>query len=604
MEDVFDASWQAGSDGRDPDIESALASLIDVRGVALVAQPAQLRLLLTQACPDVPRHVDALLAAVDAGVAERLRAADDDAALPALLRQCAHALQQKSSLDARWSAWSVRTWAHAFALPTDVRAMPAAPSTNVPPSVPFGRAHDADREPGLPTARAAGPARSPSTDESRIDGPASVETIGDEPASVPVLGDEMLLDSTRDEAVRPAPVTVEMAEPASMRVEETLPAPAAVEEALTAPTPAEEAVPPSTLDDDRLPPAYDQQPLPLPTPDVAPRTATSQPTSVSPVEAEPTPGPSVGAEPTEPPRWSMPPTAAPARRRVARPVVAAVAILDRRARRMAGARRDGPARAGDDHDVAADPSVAAASGRTGPGGRADADTGCPGRTAAHRRDATGRRGSDTGARATDSGPGTSARAPDAGIAVDRPGRPVVATGARRVARIASRESLIACSRIARRAVDACTFVVVDLDTRARRAHVFEGRRDAQRGRKGAREGAHGRAIAKGSGHRARRGPDAGRRRMQRGFVRRRRHVGARARIGECDPRRDLYRPRPCRRPSDPGVHDGRPSSGGRTRADRRRSTRTVGRLIRPPSTTDRCAATPQRGFHVDRRSAR
>jgi|GEM_PF-3577424 len=118
MEDVFDAAWREHPASHDTQVDAELASLIDIRGLGLVDDAAQLRQLLLQACPDAQRHIGALLAALTAQVPTRLIAAKDDDTLPELLRGSIRHLQEQAGLDADWAEWAVRAWAHAFALPT------------------------------------------------------------------------------------------------------------------------------------------------------------------------------------------------------------------------------------------------------------------------------------------------------------------------------------------------------------------------------------------------------------------------------------------------------------------------------------------------------
>ncbi len=136
MEDVFDATWREHPATHDAPIDAQLASLIDIYGIALLDDPKQVRALLAKACPDSPSHVAAVLAALNAGIPARLHGAQDDETLPELLRQSAKALREQSGLDAEWSTWAVRAWAHAFALPTSPVAAArfvAAPAPIHPP---------------------------------------------------------------------------------------------------------------------------------------------------------------------------------------------------------------------------------------------------------------------------------------------------------------------------------------------------------------------------------------------------------------------------------------------------------------------------------------
>jgi hypothetical protein len=213
MDDVFDVN-QSGADASNSEVESELAALIDVRGASLVEQPAQLRLLLTQACPDAVRAIDAVVAASTCGVASRLRAASDDATLPALLARCVQQLRSHGVDDPDWAAWAVRTWAHAFALPTS-----AAQSAPLPPPVatraPFAPWRDTPHTPPvappIPAASHAPIANAPFEPVA----PAIDETLFTEPTADAVamapMADPSLRERLEPAFAEPVPPAIEPA---------------------------------------------------------------------------------------------------------------------------------------------------------------------------------------------------------------------------------------------------------------------------------------------------------------------------------------------------------------------------------------------------------
>ena len=169
MEDVFDAAWREHPASHDTPVDATLASLLDIRGLGVLDDPTALRAALLRACPDAPRHVAAVIAALNADVPARLVAARDDATLPTLLRESVQTLQQQAGLDAEWATWAIRTWAHAFALPTsglvggqDAHAALPVPAPRSRPSTvqsgagTIGALWDrAPEPPGTPPARCA-----------------------------------------------------------------------------------------------------------------------------------------------------------------------------------------------------------------------------------------------------------------------------------------------------------------------------------------------------------------------------------------------------------------------------------------------------------------
>jgi hypothetical protein len=163
MEDVFDAAWKASpTPSGNITVDAELATLIDVHGLGLLDESGQLRRLLLQACPDGRREVAAILAAMSADIPNRLRRADDDEKLPALLKECSQYLQDHGSFDAEWASWAVRAWAHALALPT-IGLGAGTPTTALSPPGPA---------PSPPSsARSDARGRAPDTDASATKSP-------------------------------------------------------------------------------------------------------------------------------------------------------------------------------------------------------------------------------------------------------------------------------------------------------------------------------------------------------------------------------------------------------------------------------------------------
>ncbi len=116
--DIVRNTMAGGSASPDAAIETELASLVDVYGLAILQVPEQIKLRLAQAQPDAQRQIDAVLSALEADVPQRLRKAHDDERLDGLLEQLVKRVEDHGSLDAATASWAVRAWAHALALPT------------------------------------------------------------------------------------------------------------------------------------------------------------------------------------------------------------------------------------------------------------------------------------------------------------------------------------------------------------------------------------------------------------------------------------------------------------------------------------------------------
>ncbi len=127
MDIVRNAQDHGQSASPDASIEAALASLVDVYGLAILRVPDQIKLRLAQAQPDAQRQIDAVLSALAANVPQMLRKAHDDDRLNELLPQLAERVGAQGSLDAATASWAVRAWAHALALPTTSLAKATRP---------------------------------------------------------------------------------------------------------------------------------------------------------------------------------------------------------------------------------------------------------------------------------------------------------------------------------------------------------------------------------------------------------------------------------------------------------------------------------------------
>lgn len=113
-------------------VEAALATAIDQYGPALFFDPNRLRDLLAQSTTEAPRAIDLLIDALAEDVPQKLIAADIGE-LPALLPRLVQRLVKNRGVERGPATWTVRTWAHALALPTKSLD---APSRALPMPVP------------------------------------------------------------------------------------------------------------------------------------------------------------------------------------------------------------------------------------------------------------------------------------------------------------------------------------------------------------------------------------------------------------------------------------------------------------------------------------
>jgi len=137
-------------------IESALATAIDRVGPVLFFDPDRLRSLLRQATTEAPQEVEMLLAALAEEVPQHLLAAHGDDELAALLPRLVARVMKNRKAERGPALWSVRTWAHALALPTTglddapVATTPGAPGAMDFAAVVKPRVEAAPRKPPSP----------------------------------------------------------------------------------------------------------------------------------------------------------------------------------------------------------------------------------------------------------------------------------------------------------------------------------------------------------------------------------------------------------------------------------------------------------------------
>ena len=202
MEDVFSADWQEDATSASRNIGAELATLVDRRGLAVLDEPAQIRLSLIEACPDAPEHVAALVAAARARVPQRLSHAVDDERLSGVLQASTRLAEERGPLDPAWAQWAVRVWAHALALPTDppmaMRTAEPSRATTREGATPIETAATLDVEPLFTdedVARIAGTPRgtvAPTSTEAPRPDPIVVPMDRVEPSSVTSEGRRLL----------------------------------------------------------------------------------------------------------------------------------------------------------------------------------------------------------------------------------------------------------------------------------------------------------------------------------------------------------------------------------------------------------------------------
>ncbi len=97
-------------------VESALRTVLDLRGPDLIAQPALLRAFLDRRCPDAEHDVACVLAGVDAKVPQRLRRAENDDELRVIARTLEKKLRDRHAMNRYAAAWTISTWAAALGI--------------------------------------------------------------------------------------------------------------------------------------------------------------------------------------------------------------------------------------------------------------------------------------------------------------------------------------------------------------------------------------------------------------------------------------------------------------------------------------------------------
>lgn len=112
-DDMTDDASESGSADA---ARSALASMIDLHGPALLHEPDRLKRQLDAALPDARRDVELILASLTAEVPHALLAAHSDGQLRALFPQLVDRLVRGTGVERAAATWAVRTWAHALAV--------------------------------------------------------------------------------------------------------------------------------------------------------------------------------------------------------------------------------------------------------------------------------------------------------------------------------------------------------------------------------------------------------------------------------------------------------------------------------------------------------
>lgn len=100
----------------DSPIETALQSLIDLNGPALLFESDRLAADLRERCPDADREISVLLRALDLQVPQELLGTHTDEDLQSLLPRLAKQLSDRKRLSNEASTWAVRTWARGLGL--------------------------------------------------------------------------------------------------------------------------------------------------------------------------------------------------------------------------------------------------------------------------------------------------------------------------------------------------------------------------------------------------------------------------------------------------------------------------------------------------------
>ena len=100
----------------DSPIETALRSLIDLNGPALLFESDRLASDLRERCSDAEREISVLLRALDLQAPHELLGAHTDEDLQSLLPRLAKQLSDRKRLSIEASTWAVRTWARGLGL--------------------------------------------------------------------------------------------------------------------------------------------------------------------------------------------------------------------------------------------------------------------------------------------------------------------------------------------------------------------------------------------------------------------------------------------------------------------------------------------------------
>ncbi|MEO8936186.1 MAG: hypothetical protein ABI277_02440 [Burkholderiaceae bacterium] len=189
MDDDFDAAWMEPNRAGNTTIEAELASLIDIYGLALLDDSAQISSLLLQACPNAGSQVAAIVGALNAGALTRLCGAKADAALPDVLQEAARDLESHALFDPMRATWAIRTWAHALALPTS--GLPADARPPIEESLP----HHVVPFPILDEPLESGDDFGGNTGDILPAGrPAALSVIAGSPSAMPRVGERVLRD--------------------------------------------------------------------------------------------------------------------------------------------------------------------------------------------------------------------------------------------------------------------------------------------------------------------------------------------------------------------------------------------------------------------------
>jgi len=102
----------------DPNIGSALRSLVDRYGVSLIGESGRLRGLLQDECPQAKREISVLLQALEERVPQDLMRVHSGEPIASLSPRLAKRLSDEKAMSPHASRWAVATWAQGLGLET------------------------------------------------------------------------------------------------------------------------------------------------------------------------------------------------------------------------------------------------------------------------------------------------------------------------------------------------------------------------------------------------------------------------------------------------------------------------------------------------------